>query len=73
LKIRNKGLWPPAFDTLLVMTDSDVIGWVALVDVSSGLTALLVLLTGAGYAIFLLEYRWLAKRTGSLEQGTQAR
>ena len=60
---------------------NDVIGWVllaltvALVDVSSGLTALWVLLASAGYTIFLLfpvrwGYRWLAKRTGSLEQGT---
>jgi Kef-type K+ transport system membrane component KefB len=60
---------------------NDVIGWVllaltvALVNASSGLTALWVLLASAGYTLFLLfpgrwGYRWLAKRTGSLEQGT---
>ncbi|KIM35156.1 hypothetical protein M413DRAFT_449865 [Hebeloma cylindrosporum] len=60
---------------------NDVVGWillaltVALVNASSGLTALWVLLASAGYTIFLLypgrwAFRWLAKRTGSLEQGT---
>ncbi|CAA7259372.1 unnamed protein product [Cyclocybe aegerita] len=59
---------------------NDVIGWVllaltvALVNASSGLTALWVLLASAGYTIVLLYpgrwgYRWLARRTGSLEQG----
>lgn len=59
----------------------DVLGWVllaltvALVNASSGLTALWVLLTSIGYTIFILfpvrwGYRWLARRTGSLEQGT---
>jgi Kef-type K+ transport system membrane component KefB len=60
---------------------NDVIGWVllaltvALVNASSGLTALWVLLASTGYTIFLLFpvrwwYLWLAKRTGSLEKGT---
>ncbi len=59
----------------------DVVGWillaltVALVNASSGLTALWVLLASAGYIIFVLfpgrwAMRWLAKRTGSLEKGT---
>lgn len=60
---------------------NDVIGWillaltVALVNASTGLTALWVLLASAGYTVFLLypgrwALRWLAKRTGSLETGT---
>ena len=60
---------------------NDVIGWVllaltvALVNASGGLTALWVLLASAGYTVFLLypgrwAFRWLAKRTGSLEQGS---
>ncbi|RXW18815.1 hypothetical protein EST38_g7039 [Candolleomyces aberdarensis] len=60
---------------------NDVIGWVllaltvALVNASSGLTALWVLLVCLGYCIFLLypvrwAFVWLAKRTGSLEQGS---
>lgn len=59
----------------------DVVGWillaltVALVNASSGLTALWVLLASAGYIVFVLfpgrwALRWLAKRTGSLEKGT---
>lgn len=59
---------------------NDVIGWVllalavALVNASSGLTALWVLLASAGFTIVLLypgrwAMRWLAKRTGSLETG----
>jgi len=67
--------------TLAAGIGNDVIGWVllaltvALVNASSGLTALWVLLTSAGYTIFLLVpmrwgYRWLAGRTGSIEQGT---
>ena len=44
-------------------------------NATSGLTALWVLLTGVGYVIFLLfpvkwGFRWLARRTGSLENGT---
>lgn len=59
---------------------NDVTGWVllaltvALVNASTGLTALYVLLTGVGYTIFLLfpvkwAFKWLARRTGSLEKG----
>ena len=59
---------------------NDVVGWillaltVALVNASSGLTALWVLLTAIGYTVFLLypgrwAYVWLARRTGSLETG----
>ena len=47
---------------------------VALVNASSGLTALWVLLTAIGYVLFLLipvrwAFRWLARRTGCLETG----
>ena len=67
--------------TLAAGIGNDVIGWVllaltvALVNASSGLTALWVLLASAGYTLFLLfpvrwGYRWLAKRTGSIERGT---
>lgn len=60
---------------------NDVVGWIllaltiALVNASSGLTALYVLLASAGFAIFLLYpvrwgYVWLARRTGSLEEGS---
>ena len=67
--------------TLAAGIGNDVIGWVllaltvALVNASSGLAALWVLLASVGYTLFLLfpvrwGYRWLAKRTGSLEQGT---
>jgi Kef-type K+ transport system membrane component KefB len=59
---------------------NDVTGWVllaltvALVNASTGLTAFYVLLTGVGYTIFLLfpvswAFRWLARRSGSLEKG----
>lgn len=59
---------------------NDVTGWVllaltvALVNASTGLVALYVLLTGVGFTIFLLlpgrwAFRWLARRTGSLEKG----
>jgi Kef-type K+ transport system membrane component KefB len=59
---------------------NDVIGWVllaltvTLVNASNGLTALYVLLAGAGYTVFLLypvrwAFRWLARRTGSLATG----
>jgi Kef-type K+ transport system membrane component KefB len=67
--------------TLAAGIGNDVIGWillaltVALVNSGSGLTALWVLLASVGYTLFLLfpvrwGYRWLAKRTGSLERGT---
>jgi Kef-type K+ transport system membrane component KefB len=60
---------------------NDVVGWillaltVALVNASTGLTALYVLLASAGFVLFLLYpvrwgYIWLARRTGSLEQGS---
>lgn len=66
--------------TLSAGVGNDVIGWVllalsvALVNASSGLTALWVLLAGVGYVIFLLfpvkfAFRWLAHKTGSLENG----
>jgi len=59
---------------------NDVTGWVllaltvALVNASTGLTALYVLLAGIGYTIFLIfpvkwAFKWLARRTGSLEKG----
>lgn len=59
---------------------NDVVGWillaltVALVNASTGLVALYVLLTGVGFALFLLlpvkwAYVWLARWTGSLETG----
>ncbi|KAF7316449.1 hypothetical protein MIND_00163900 [Mycena indigotica] len=67
--------------TLAAGVGNDVVGWVllaltvALVNASNGLTALYVLLASAGYVIFLLypvrwAYMWLARRTGSLEQGS---
>ncbi|PPQ94816.1 hypothetical protein CVT25_007453 [Psilocybe cyanescens] len=67
--------------TLSAGIGNDVIGWillaltVALVNASSGLTALWVLLVSAGYTILLLypgrwAFRWVARRTGSLEQGS---
>ena len=67
--------------TLAAGIGNDVIGWVllaltvALVNASSGLAALWVLIAIAGYTIFLLSivrwgYRWLAERTRSIEQGT---
>ncbi|KAJ3543077.1 hypothetical protein NMY22_g3272 [Coprinellus aureogranulatus] len=60
---------------------NDVVGWillaltVALVNASTGLTALYVLLVCIGYTIFLLfpvkwAFHWLCRRTGSLEQGS---
>jgi Kef-type K+ transport system membrane component KefB len=59
---------------------NDIVGWVllaltvALVNASTGLTAFYVLLTGLGYIIFILfpvrwAFKWLARRTGSLERG----
>lgn len=59
---------------------NDVVGWVllalsvALVNASSGLTALWVLLACTGYTLFLLypvrfAFVWLARKTGSLESG----
>jgi len=45
-----------------------------LVNASTGVTALYVLLAGIGYTIFLIfpvkwAFKWLARRTGSLEKG----
>ncbi|KAF8505854.1 cation/H+ exchanger [Russula emetica] len=59
---------------------NDVTGWillaltVALVNASSGVTAFYVLLSGAGYTLFLLtgvkwSFRWFARKTGCLEKG----
>ncbi|KAE9407257.1 cation/H+ exchanger [Gymnopus androsaceus JB14] len=67
--------------TLAAGVGNDVVGWillaltVALVNSSSGLTALYVLLTAVGYVLFLFfpvkwGYRWMAVKTGSLEEGT---
>jgi len=66
--------------TLSAGVGNDVVGWillaltVALVNASTGLVALYVLLTGTGFVFFLIfpvkmGYRWLARRTGSLETG----
>ncbi|KAH9858397.1 Sodium/hydrogen exchanger family-domain-containing protein [Lenzites betulinus] len=60
---------------------NDVVGWVllalsvALINASSGLTALWVLLTGVGFVLFMCfpirwGYCWLARKTGSLESGS---
>jgi Kef-type K+ transport system membrane component KefB len=60
---------------------NDVVGWillaltVALVNASTGLVALWVLLVATGFVIFMLypvrfAFVWLARRTGSLEQGS---
>ena len=59
---------------------NDVVGWillaltVALVNASSGLTALYVLLVGVGYVIFMMwpvkwAFRFLLKKSGSLATG----
>ena len=59
---------------------NDVVGWillaltVALVNASSGLSALWILLTAIGWVLFMLfpvrrAFLWLAKWTGSLETG----
>jgi len=59
---------------------NDVVGWVllaltvALVNASTGLTALYILLTTIAWGLFLFVavrpvFVWLAKRTGSLENG----
>jgi Kef-type K+ transport system membrane component KefB len=67
--------------TLGAGVGNDIIGWillalaVALVNASTGLTALYILLACVGYILVLLipgrwGYVWLARRTGSLEQGS---
>ncbi|KAH8109265.1 Sodium/hydrogen exchanger family-domain-containing protein [Phellopilus nigrolimitatus] len=59
---------------------NDIIGWtllalsVALVNASSGLSALWILLTAVGWALLLLfpvkrAFLWFAKHTGSIENG----
>ncbi|PPQ70372.1 hypothetical protein CVT25_000083 [Psilocybe cyanescens] len=59
---------------------NDIVGWtllalsVALVNASTGLTALYILLTCVGWTLFLLfpvkfMLRWLARKTGSIESG----
>ena len=60
---------------------NDVVGWVllaltlALVNSGSGVTAVYVLLCAVGWSLILFfpikwGFRWLARRTGSIEQGT---
>ncbi|KAF9480200.1 cation/H+ exchanger [Pholiota conissans] len=67
--------------TLSAGIGNDVVGWillalaVALVNASTGLAALYVLLVCAGYTVILLypgrwAFHWLCRRTGSLEQGS---
>jgi Kef-type K+ transport system membrane component KefB len=59
---------------------NDVVGWtllalsVALVNAGTGLTAVYILITCVGYAIFLLLvvrrlFLWVAHQTGSIENG----
>jgi Kef-type K+ transport system membrane component KefB len=66
--------------TLAAGVGNDVVGWillaltVALVNASSGVDAVYVLLANVGYILVLFflvkpAYMWLAKRTGSLERG----
>jgi Kef-type K+ transport system membrane component KefB len=66
--------------TLSAGVGNDVVGWillaltVALVNSSNALTTLYIFLTSVGYILFLLfpvkyAYRWVARRTGSLETG----
>ncbi|TFK66204.1 hypothetical protein BDN72DRAFT_800249 [Pluteus cervinus] len=67
--------------TLSAGVGNDVVGWillaltVALVNATNGLTALYVLLASAAYVLFMLypgrwAFLWLARRTGSIEQGS---
>ncbi|CAE7216799.1 unnamed protein product [Rhizoctonia solani] len=66
--------------TLSAGVGNDVVGWillaltVALVNAGKGLTAVWILLTCAGWILFLIfpvkwGYRWLARSTGSLGSG----
>lgn len=66
--------------TLSAGVGNDIVGWVllaltvALVNSGSGVQAVYVLLTGIGFVLFMLfgvkpAFRWLARRTGSLETG----
>ncbi|KAM5534796.1 hypothetical protein V8D89_011512 [Ganoderma adspersum] len=67
--------------TLSAGVGNDVVGWVllalvvALINASTGLTALWVLLAGIGFAIFILfparwAYHWLAKKSGCIDAGS---
>ena len=60
---------------------NDVVGWVllaltvTLVNATSGVSAVYVLLCGVGWTLFMLfpvrvAFHYVAKRTGSLESGT---
>lgn len=71
---------PVGVTALAAGVGNDVVGWillalaVALVNSSSGLTALWVLLAAAGYVLLLLfpgrwAFAWLARKTGSFEHG----
>jgi len=66
--------------TLSAGVGNDIVGWIllaltiALLNASSGLTALWVLLCAIGYIFLLLypirwAYVWFVRRTGSIEQG----
>ncbi|EJD01475.1 uncharacterized protein FOMMEDRAFT_111321 [Fomitiporia mediterranea MF3/22] len=70
---------PVGVVTLAAGVGNDVVGWillalaVALVNASTGLTALYVLLTGIGWVLFMLfpvkwAFRWLVRKTGSMER-----
>ncbi|PIL37426.1 transporter [Ganoderma sinense ZZ0214-1] len=67
--------------TLSAGVGNDVVGWVllalvvALINASTGLTALWVLLAGLGFVIFILfpirwAYYWLARKSGCLDAGS---
>lgn len=71
---------PVGIITLSAGVSNDVVGWillalcVALVNAGSGLTALWVLLTCVGYAIFLFfavrpAFLWYLRRSGALQDG----
>ncbi|SMR52668.1 unnamed protein product [Zymoseptoria tritici ST99CH_3D1] len=71
---------PVGVITLSAGVSNDVVGWillalcVALVNAGSGLTALWVLLTCVGYALFLFlavrpVFLWYLKRSGALQDG----
>ena len=66
--------------TLAAGVGNDVVGWVllalavALVNASTGLNALYVLLTGVGFVLFLIfpvkwAYKYVARRWGGLDRG----
>lgn len=82
--VGNDGVYQPLLRQLLRTSLTpfvSVVGWVllaltvALINASSGLTALWVLLAGAGFVIFICfplrwAYRWIAKKSGSLDAGS---